>query len=180
MKILVAYASKLGSTEGIAERLAERLTAAGLDAELRPARAVADLIGYDAYVIGSAAYMGHWQAEAVELVRRGLAVLAGRPVWLFSSGPLGHEPTDAQGRDLRAASVPTEIPEFLDAIHPRDHRVFFGSLDPDRLGFRDQLIRMMPAGRALLPEGDFRDWSEIELWADGIAGSLTAVPAGPS
>jgi menaquinone-dependent protoporphyrinogen oxidase len=180
MRILVAYASKLGATEAIAERLAERLIASGLDVDLRPVRGVTDPSLYDAFVIGSAIYIGHWQKEATEFVREHAALLADRPVWLFSSGPLGTEPTDAQGRDVRQAAQPREIAELREIIRARDHRVFFGALDPARLGVRDQLLRMLPAGRALLPEGDFRDWPEIEAWAEGIAESLTAVPAGPS
>jgi menaquinone-dependent protoporphyrinogen oxidase len=176
MKVLVAYASKHGATKGIAERIAETLAAAGHETEVRPARAADDLTGYDAFVIGSAAYLGHWQKEATELVRRNRAVLADRPVWLFSSGPLGTEPTDEQGHDLREVSEPKEIAEFMQAIEPRDHQVFFGVLDPATLGLRDRLIRAMPAGRGLLPEGDFRDWQEIGAWAGAIAREL-ALPA---
>jgi menaquinone-dependent protoporphyrinogen oxidase len=171
MRILVAYASQHGATQGIAERIAEQLTAAGVDATAQPVSAAGDLARYDAFVIGSAAYIGHWQKEATEFARRNQAVLAKRPTWLFSSGPLGTEPTDAQGRDQREAE-PNEIAELREAIHPRDHRVFFGALDPRKLGFRDRAIRTLPAGRALLPEGDFRDWADIEAWAGGIADEL--------
>jgi menaquinone-dependent protoporphyrinogen oxidase len=99
--ILVAYASKHGATREIVERIAQTLTTAGQEAEARPVREAQDLDGYDAVVIGSAAYHGHWLKEAVEFVRRNQAILTDRPVWLFSSGPLGTEATDAQGRDLR-------------------------------------------------------------------------------
>ena len=62
---------------------------------------------------------------------------AGWPVWLFSSGPLGTEATDAKGRDLTAVTEPGEIAEFREAIHTRGHRVFFGALDPGTLGFAE-------------------------------------------
>ena len=169
MPVLVVYASKHGATREIAERIAQTLTAAGRQAQARPVKAAGDLAGYGAFVVGSAVYVGHWQKEAVEFVRRNRAVLAGRPVWLFSSGPLGTEPTDAQGRDLTVTAEPREIAEFTEAIHPRGHRVFFGVLDPGRLGMGERAIRKLPAGRTLLPEGDFRDWAEIEAWADAIA-----------
>jgi len=104
MPVLVVYASKHGATQEIAERIAQTLAAAGQPAQARPVSAAADLAGNGAFVIGSAVYMGHWQKEAAEFVRRNRAVLAARPVWLFSSGPLGAEPTDAQGRDLTAAA----------------------------------------------------------------------------
>ena len=126
------------------------------------------LADYGAFVIGSAVYMGHRQKEAVQFVRRNRAVLAGRPGWLFSSGPLGTEPTDAEGQDLTAAA-PKEIAGFKEAIAPRGHQVFFGVLDPGRLGLGERALRKLPAGRALLPERDFRDWAQIEAWASGIA-----------
>jgi menaquinone-dependent protoporphyrinogen oxidase len=113
--------------------------------------------------------MGHWQKEAAEFVRRNRAVLAGRPVWLFSSGPLGTEPADAQGRDLTVAAEPRELAEVTEAIHPRGHRVFFGALDPGRLGLGERALRKLSAARAIMPEGDFRDWAQIEAWARGIA-----------
>jgi Flavodoxin len=177
MKILVTYASKHGATVGIAERIAEQLRVAGLDVKAQPMEAAGDLEGYEAFVIGSAAYIGRWLKEAREFVLRNRTLLATRPVWLFSSGPLGTEATDAQGRDQRVAAEPKEIPELRESLHPRDHRVFFGALDPTKLGFRDRAIRILPAGRALLPEGDFRDWSDIDVWAEGIAHELALVPA---
>jgi menaquinone-dependent protoporphyrinogen oxidase len=176
--ILVAYASKHGATGEIAERIAESLTAAGLEAEAKPVREARDLDGYDAFVIGGAAYLGHWLKEAVEFVRRNQAILTDRPVWLFSSGPLGTEATDAQGRDLREAAEPKEFAELAELIRPREQRVFFGVLDPSTLGFRERAIRSLPAGRGLLPEGDFRDWAEIEGWAAGIAQDLARVQKG--
>jgi menaquinone-dependent protoporphyrinogen oxidase len=177
VSMLVAYASKHGSTQEIAERIAEKLNAAGQQSEPRPVKAVSDLTGHDAFVIGSAVYNAHWQKEATEFVRRNRAVLADRPVWLFSSGSLGTKGTDAKGRDLREAAEPKEITEFREAIRPRDHRVFFGALDPAKLTFAERTIRKLPAARAMLPEGDFRDWAEIEAWAEGIAQELSELHA---
>jgi menaquinone-dependent protoporphyrinogen oxidase len=177
MNVLVAYVTKYGATLGIAERVAERLRVVGLTADVRPAATVHELTGYHAFVIGSAAYMGHWHREAAEFVRNHLAVLTNEPVWLFSSGPLGVKATDAQGRDLRVTSEPKEFAEFRASVHPRGERVFFGALDLHKLGFRDGLVAKLPAGKELLPEGDFRDWAAIDAWADEIGQELTAVPA---
>ena len=178
MKILVAYASQHGATRGIADRIAEQLRLAGYVAEARPAGDAGDLTAYNAFVVGGAAYIGRWLKDASEFVRANAGLLATRPTWLFSSGPLGSEPTDARGRDQRQAAVPREFAEFAEAVHPRDVRVFFGALDPTKLGLRDRAIRTMPAGHALLPEGDFRDWPEIDAWAAGIARDLAPVVAG--
>ena len=106
MRILVAYASRHGATQGIAERITEVLTASGHDAEARPVKDVADLAGYDAFVIGSAVYMFHWLKDMTRFLRRNGPLLADRPLWLFSSGPLGTEMTDAKGRDVLEARRP--------------------------------------------------------------------------
>ena len=84
--------------------------------------------------------------------------------------PLGTELADAKGWDLRTVTVPKEIPEFTEALHPRGHHVFFGALDPAKLTFAERSLRKLPAARAALPEGDFRDWPEID-------DSGTALPA---
>lgn len=177
MSILVAYASKHGATQEIAEHIATTLRSAGQDVEARPAKEIHDLTGYDAVVIGAAAYMGAWLPEATAFVRRQQEFLRTRPVWLFSSGPLGTAMTDAQGRDLLVTSEPKEFAEFKQTITPRDVHVFFGTLDPGTLGFSGRLIRSLPSGRALLPEGDFRDWPAIEAWAASIAQELALAPA---
>jgi menaquinone-dependent protoporphyrinogen oxidase len=172
MNVLVAYESLHGATRGIAERIADRLRAGGHRTELAPVASAPDVTGHEAFVIGSAVYIGHWQKEALELVRAHAALLAARPTWLFSCGPLGSEPLDDQGRDKRRAAAPEEAGELTDLVHPRDHHVFFGALNPDDLPVIPRLMRILPAGRRLLEEGDFRDWAEIDAWADGIAGEL--------
>lgn len=180
MRVLVVYASRHGATQGIAERIAATLGQRAIEVTVRSAEQVRDVADYDAFVVGSAAYAFGWLKQAAEFVRRNRALLASRPVWLFSSGPLGTETTDAQGRDVRVAAEPREFAEFRDAIHPRDHRVFFGAYDPDSkpIGFMERLTRLMPAARAAMPAGDFRDWAEIEAWAGVIADELSLVPAG--
>ena len=172
MSTLVVYASKHGATQGIAERIASTLNETGQEAKARPVEAAGDLTCYDAFVVGSAVYGAHWQKEASAFVQRNRAGLASKPVWLFSSGPLGTEATDAQGRELTVTAEPKEMSEFEGAIGPRGHRVFFGALDPDKLGFSERAVRKLPAARTMLPEGDFRDWTEIDAWASGIANDL--------
>jgi menaquinone-dependent protoporphyrinogen oxidase len=174
MKVLVTYATRHGATRGIAERIAQTLTQHGLEATLSPVDDVQDVVGFDAVVIGSAAYMFHWLKEATEFVRRHRSTLAERPVWLFSSGPLGTETVDAEGNDARAAAEPKEFAELRQLIGPREERIFFGAYDPDAkpIGLLERLTRLMPASREALPAGDFRDWAEIEVWAGSIAREL--------
>ena len=157
MTVLVAYASKHGSTQGIAEQLRQL----GKQAEARPLDEVSELGSYEAFVIGSAIYYGSWLKEATEWVHHHQAVLAGHPVWLFSVGPLGTEVQDAEQQ-------PKEMAEFQQAIGPREQRVFFGALDHQRLSFAERMV--VKAVRA--PEGDFRDWEAIDAWAANIARDL--------
>ena len=115
-------------------------------------------------------------------MRRSRANLAEKPVWLFSSGPVGTEPIDAEGRDQKEAAIPKGMPELCEAVHARDHHVFFGANQRDRKpkGFAERFLSLMPAAKEGLPEGDFRDWPEIEAWAAGIARELQPVATGSS
>ena len=174
MAILVTYASRHGSTQGIAERIATRLRASGLDADVRPAAEVGDASPYDAYVVGGAAYMFHWLKDATTFVQRNRALLAERPTWLFSSGPIGTDAVDKQGRDVLETTVPKEFPRLRAAIRPRGEKVFYGALDPAAkpVGLAERFVSLLPAARDALPKGDFRDWPAIDAWADQIAGDL--------
>ena len=182
MKILVAYATRHGATRGIAERIAQTLERSGLTVTLSAVEDARDIGQHDAFVIGSAAYVGHWLGQASDFVRRNRPVLGTRPLWLFSSGPVGTDLVDAKGRDVVKASIPEEFAEFADALHPRDAHVFFGAYDPDAkpIGLMERLgagFLKMPAVREALPAGDFRDWPAIEAWAQEIARELQAVHA---
>jgi len=179
MRVLIAYASRYGATKGIAERIAATLHSQHLAPSLQPVRQAVDPAGYDAVIVGSAAYFFHWMKPAANFVRHNSRTLADRPVWLFSSGPLGTKEKDDQGRNLREFLEPKEIAEFRNLVHPRDHHVFFGAFDSATLGFTHRLIYKMPANRgdALFPQGDFRNWQEIDAWANTIAQALTAAQA---
>lgn len=183
MNVLVAYASRHGATQGIAERIAQTLERDGLEVSLRSVENAEPVEGFDAFVIGSAAYMGGWLGGATAFVRHHEDVLAKHPVWTFSSGPVGCEPVDAKGRDQLEAAVPKEFAEFARTIRPRAQQVFFGAYDPDAApaGLAESLMarfmRVAPAVREALPAGDFRDWPAIEAWANGIATELRGARA---
>ncbi|HEY4752623.1 MAG TPA: flavodoxin domain-containing protein [Candidatus Limnocylindrales bacterium] len=174
MRVLIAYATRHGATAGIAERIADRLRADGLDADAREAREVREAAAYDAFVVGGAAYMFHWLGDATAFVDHHRELLAGAPTWLFSSGPIGTDRVDKNGRDVLETTVPREFARLRSLVHPRGERIFFGALDPDAkpVGLAERMVRAMPAGRAALQKGDFRDWPAIDAWADEIAASL--------
>ncbi|KRE29398.1 flavodoxin domain-containing protein [Agromyces sp. Soil535] len=175
MKILVAYASKYGATQGIAERIGDVLRRRGLEADVVRCKDVDDATEYDAYVVGSAAYMFRWRKDARKFVRRNQDVLVSHPVWLFSSGPVGTDKLDAKGHDVLAGAEPKEFAEFEAAISPRGMQVFFGAFQLEKLRGVDRMAKWAPA--EAMPVGDFRDWAAIEAWAGSIADELGA-PAG--
>ena len=173
MRVLVAYASKYGSTKAIAERIAATIRERGVSVDAVAAKDVRDAGGYDAFVVGSALYILDWMKDAKAFVERNRALLSTRPLWLFSSGPISPGTTDMQGRDARTTCAKKEVMALGDELHTRDHHIFWGALDREKLRLPDRLIAAMPAfpGTA----GDFRDWNEVTTWATGVAEELAGL-----
>jgi menaquinone-dependent protoporphyrinogen oxidase len=168
MQVLVAYATKHGSTREIAEvigaTIVERLGPRDVQLDVMAAHEVRDVTGYDAVVLGSALYAAHWQREANRFVVRLRDQLAERPVWLFSSGPLDHS------ADAGVLPAPPAVARLTSSIAARDHRTFGGRLLADTPGLDPRIL-------ATHPTGDFRDWDQIRAWAARIAGELHALAA---
>ena len=120
--------------------------------------------------------MFHWLKPAVAFCRRHHKELAARPVWMFSSGPLGTDLVDKDGKNVLETTRPKEFDELAKLLHPRGEQVFFGAYDPDAppVGVGERFVQHMPAARAALPGGDFRDWPAIDAWATQIAAELAA------
>ena len=172
-RLLVVVASRHGSTAEIAAALAREAAdcpagrAAGLSAIAVPAQQRPAPTSFDGVVLGSAVYAGRWLDEARHYAALFADTLRHRPVWLFSSGPIGEPPFPPD--------EPHDAAPMGALTGAREHRVFPGRLDKDRLTFGERA--MVTAMRA--PVGDFRDWAEIAAWADEIAAAVTAdVPAG--
>jgi menaquinone-dependent protoporphyrinogen oxidase len=117
-------------------------------------------------VLGSAVYDRAWIPEAAEFVRSNLNALTRLPVWMFSVG-MRDALRGPMGALLKNA-VPKEIASLRDAIHPRDHHVFSGVIERAQLPLVGRLIFRGLGGRY----GDFRNWAEIDAWAEGIARQL--------
>jgi menaquinone-dependent protoporphyrinogen oxidase len=160
MRVLVTAATKYGATAEIAAAIAEVLNEHGLEATVLPPEQVERVDGYDAAVVGSAVYAGHWLKPARELVERHSAALADRPVWLFSSGPVGDPPKPEED--------PVDVADLLAATGAREHRIFAGKLVRKQLSFPERAI----VSALRVPEGDFRDWTEIHQWAADIADAV--------
>lgn len=163
MRVLVSAATKHGATAEIASAVGRTLQQAGLEVTVADPDDVTTVEGCDAAVIGSAVYNGHWLKPAKELIGRLGDDLSARPVWLFSSGPLGDP--------AKPGDDPVDVVDLIERTGARGHRVFAGMLQRDRLGFAERaIVRALNA-----PEGDFRDWKAIEAWTLEIAGELRAV-----
>jgi menaquinone-dependent protoporphyrinogen oxidase len=163
MRVLVTVASRYGATTEIGRAVADELAARGIEVALLAPDEVGAVDAYDAVVLGSAVYAGHWLKPARELVERAGPALAARPVWLLSSGPVGDPPKPDED--------PVDVAALTAATGARDHRVFAGRIVRKRLRFADRAI--VAALRA--PDGDFRDWNEIRDWAASIAAALEPV-----
>jgi menaquinone-dependent protoporphyrinogen oxidase len=165
-KVLVAYATKYGATEGIAQAIGETLQEQGLDVNVVSADQVGDVQPYAAVVLGSAVYAGSWRKEAVALLEGQEAALTQRPVWLFSSGPTGEGDPVALMDGWR---FPEAQQPIADRIGPRDIVFFHGEIDTEKLNLAERLL--VKSLRAQV--GDFRDWDVIRAWAEGIAAELS-------
>lgn len=163
MRILIAVASKHGGTYGIATRLRTELLDRGHEAAVMEIDGSRCPEGYDGYVVGSAVYAGNWTKPARHFIHDNVITLRSKPLWMFSSGPLGDHADDEQ---------PIDHPEELAVLAgAREHKVFAGRL------FRKELnpVERVVAAAVHAPEGDFRDWTEIDHWADHIADELAEV-----
>ncbi len=161
MKVLVTAGSKHGATYGIAEHIAKTLIDRSFEVELLDPSAVSDLAGYDAVVLGSAVYAGNWRKDATEFSERFSATLQTLPVWIFSSGPLGDEDDDE--------SKLNQLEALMDSTGARSHTWFDGKLIKEDLSFAERAIVKVVGA----PYGDFRDWDDIEAWAQNVADDLT-------
>jgi menaquinone-dependent protoporphyrinogen oxidase len=165
MNVLVAFASKNGATAEIAATIADRLRASGLDVDCREAGDVASLDPYDAVVLGSAVYMRRWRVGARRFLRRHARALAQRPLWVFSSGPVGDP-----ARDDPAWAEPGRTMRRVEDIGAHEHVVFAGRVPVDGRGPLDRRM-----AEDTPPEfRDRRDWDAIRAWADGVASELRA------
>lgn len=163
--LVVAAASRHGSTCEIADRIAQRLSqvlpqwhVTRADLGDLPA-----LDGADAVIVGSAIYYGRWMRPAAEA----LAYLRERPpasLWLFSTGPVSE--VETENEETLAADAMADIAEG------DEHMVFGGRLDASGLSMAERLV--VKAVHAL--PGDHRNWTAVEAWADHIAGELNAQP----
>lgn len=164
MQVLVVAASRHGSTLELAQAMGQALQAHGVPAQIRgvndiPLSGPGSVEDFDGVLLGSALYSQRWLEAATRFARDRSQSLQGRPVWLFSSGAVGH-PAMHEG--------PQEIDELWRLTGAREHRVFPGRLEENDLDAEERQV----VGELGAADGDYRDWAAVRSWAAQIAGVL--------
>jgi menaquinone-dependent protoporphyrinogen oxidase len=158
--ILLAYASRYGSTQEVAETIAAALREAGVEVDTRPMQEVTTLDNYDAIVLGAALYNARWHADAHQFLVRHQAALTQRPVAIFTLGPLST--SDAAKRNSRR-QLDKELAKYP-WLRPAAVEIFAGKYDPSKPG--------MGFFERLLPARDYRNWAAIRAWASALSAQL--------
>jgi menaquinone-dependent protoporphyrinogen oxidase len=169
-QVLVAYASKHGSTAELARSIGVTLRGAGLEVDVWPASHCSSIAAYDVVVVGSALYMNRWQPDALHFLRRFENELTSLPTWLFSSGPTGgtRESETKLARVLRAQGFPPgHAGRLASRIGVRGHATFGGRVGEDMTGLFERW----------LPRGDWRNARAVTAWARSIADAVSTAPA---
>ncbi len=158
-RILVGYASKYGSTGGIAETIGKELCNAGATVDVFPARNAINVNSYQGVIIGSAIYMGKWMSEAVDFVKENKDTLSKVPVAYFLVGMTLVRPTEENRAKVLSYMDP--ILKAVPEIKPVGIGTFAGAMNYNNLSWINKKILKSKG----TPEGDFRDWNEIRAWA---------------
>ncbi len=158
--VLLAYATRFGSTQEVAETVAASLREAGLKVDLRLMSQVESLDQYEVVVLGAAIYNTKWHADAHQFLAQHQEAFMQRPVAIFTLGPLSN--SAAAMRNSRR-QLDKELAKYH-WLKPVAVEVFAGKYDPTKpgLGFFERL----------LPARDYRDWEAIRAWATTLPAQL--------
>lgn len=163
--VLLAFATRAGTTQSIAERLGARLAAAGHRATVAPVQDDPDPAAYEALVIGAGVLGGSVYPAAAEWLSAHRAGLATRPVAVFVT--CLNVVADDAGRLAQAVAYPDQLAAVLPAP-ALDSRVFAGAYDPGRRPRWERVAALV----SRRPRGDFRDWAAVDAWAEELSGRL--------
>ncbi len=161
-KFLVTYASRFGSTEGVAQAIGKTLSENGMNVDVLPMREVKDLSAYQGVVAGSAINAGAWLPEAMQFMQTHRAELARKP---FAAFLVCMTLTMKNGEQYHR-HVTTWLEPVRMLVKPISEGLFAGGLNISRIpSFGDRLKFRMSVLFGVWKEGDHRDWNAIQKWA---------------
>ncbi len=167
-KVLVAYASKYGSTGGVANAIGKELCRKDVAADVVLIKNDNSISSYQGVIIGGAVYMGKWMSEAVDFVKKNKDALCKVPVAYFLVCMTLSQPTEKNRAKVLSYMDP--ILKAVPEIKPVGIGTFAGAMDYNNLSWINKKILKSKG----TPEGDFRDWTAVRAWADGLCSSLLA------
>ncbi|MGE3908493.1 MAG: flavodoxin domain-containing protein [Chloroflexota bacterium] len=174
-RVLIAYASRTGSTAEVAKAVGQEMRAAGWQTDVLPVEGVRDITGYDALILGTAIRIGKPLSEAMRFARQHQGDMATRPVAYFMLCDTLHEDTP-HSREV-AQDYLTPLRKIR---QPVSEGLFGGVKD---FSTAHPLLRWFAMRVLRLAEGDWRNWDEIRAWAaalpDKLAMAGPSVPASP-
>jgi len=157
-RVLVGYATRTGSTTGVAEAIAEEIGARGYTVDLRPLKEKPSVAGYDAVILGSAVNGAAWLPEAVQFAQSNAAALKAVPTTIFSVHimNLGDDEKAVRKRHAYTDTVRESVSPVAEA--------FFAGKGPDKAE-TSLIARWAFKAFGGGGEGDCRDWNAIRSWA---------------
>lgn len=168
-KILVTYASRAGSTAGVAEAIGKTLAENGAQVDVYPMQDVEDVTPYQAAVAGSAIQNKQWLPEAMQFMRTHQTALTEKPFAMFSvCMTLAMRDGEKYRPDVADWLAPVRR-----LVQPVSEGLFAGVLDIRKIpSFRDRLKFRLSVAFGVWSEGDHRDWHAIREWANGLQSQL--------
>jgi len=164
--VLVAFATRSGTTAEVAEAIAAAMQEAGVRAEMLAVSQVNSLAGREAVILGAPLYVGRFPKDFRHFLRLHRDALSTMHPWFFVLGPTRNEPKDFDAARTQAQRQLAQYPQ----LHPADLHVFGGRWSTSSLPFPFSLIRRLPGNpMSKMPAQDIRDWTAIRDWATGIA-----------
>src|SRR5579859_7925203 len=160
--VLVAYATRYGSTAETARKAAEFLEREGVRAEVRPVGEVTDMKRYGGVVLAAALYIGRLHKDARHFLAAWHAELARLPVALLVPGPVERLEKQFQSAEEQLDKELARVPW----LHPVARKVVGGKWDPAKLSFPFNFTMKK------VPASDARDWEAIGAWAHEVAEKL--------
>ena len=192
-RFLVVYATRYGSTQGVAEAIAVELRDTGHDVDVRTVTAASTLSQYDAVIVGGPMIRG-WHRDALAFVAAHRGELAERATAFFITAAsltetgeeevegvpivkdpwLARPPRDAAKlRRKERYALPShylgDILKSTEPFRPRAVGFFAGSLDLTTMSLLDKLFVLLIVGAT---PGDGRNWKAIREWATGLPALL--------